>query len=243
MNRIFDDATDLLNTMTVTQEQETIALNLGRGDGTALEASGLMERNNASQNSAFEIRKRKEKNKAVLTALELALQNAEYRQRYNAVWQKIDDTQEALDVAILENVEHIEALEDNAMRTEEGRMTFITDDGFVYTDGTAVAKQDEPSPSDVHKDATRWQDYRVATDRRDQLARIQTDTLDPIRKRMSDPDNPLDRPTLDDFDRQLENADKIIAATPDKVVDVEMHAERDATTQLTSILHLPSPVG
>lgn len=227
MKQVFTDASsDLLNTTHQAKTTEKIAFDLGRDDGEALASAGLIAKSNAAASSVYQTHQRKEKNRAALTALELAMQNQEYRQRYQAVWHKLDDIQAVLDEAILENAEHIEALESNAVQTADGRMLFQSENGFVYADGTIVAQKDEPSPSDILKDVAQWADYKSAIDRRRQLARIQTDTLDTIRTLMSDPDNPPDQPALDDFDRRLDEVSSILEG-PDLTAESEFEAKID----------------
>ncbi|MEL6688362.1 MAG: hypothetical protein AAFP97_12180 [Pseudomonadota bacterium] len=200
MNIFSDDGSVELNKLELARKAIAVAGGAVVGNG----ASHIKERQDA------QMRQVKASDAAKMTALQIALQEESYRRLYDHIWERVHETQDRLDHAILENAEDIERLEANAMRSEDGRMIFVTEDRFVYADGSPVDPKDAPNPSTIPDNATRYDDYRIAIIRRDDLARIQTDTLDPIRGRMSDPDNPPGEPKLRDFAKELDRADEII---------------------------------
>ena len=144
---------------------------------------------------------------AQLTALQLRLQDPDYLALYTRVSNKLDETQTELDRAILENAEEIERLEANAARTDQGQLIFRTGDGhFVFADGTPVAGSELPSSSSRPDNPTSWSDYRSAKEREAELARIQTQVLDPVRSRLQDQDDPPSTDELRGMDDQLDRS-------------------------------------
>lgn len=150
---------------------------------------------------------------AQLTALQLRLQDPDYLALYTRVSNKLDETQTELDRAILENAEEIEQLEVNAARTDQGQLIFRAGDGsFVYADGTPVAGSELPSSSGLPDNPTSWSDYRSAKEREAELARIQTQIIDPIRGRLQDQDNPMSEDDMRGLETELSQTQREIAA-------------------------------
>ena len=144
---------------------------------------------------------------AQLTALQQCLQDPEYLALYSRVSDKLENTQSELDQAILENAEEIERLEANAARTDQGQFIFRKDDGsFVYADGTVVPGSALPTLSSLPDNPTSWLAFRNAKEREAELARIQTQVLDPIRGRLQDQDDPPSTDELHGMDDQLDRS-------------------------------------
>ncbi len=100
----------------------------------------------------------------------------------NACWQLLNDVQDALDVALIENAEDIERLEADAARLTYGTLIFRDDEtGRFYTADDKLVPTDQVS-SDIPTDVSTRQDYQNAIKRRAQLAGIQDDVLDPSRE-------------------------------------------------------------
>lgn len=176
---------------------------------------------------------------AQLTALQQCLQDPEYRALYSQVSDKLENTQSELDQAILENAEEIERLEAHAARTDQGQFIFRKDDGsFVYADGTVVPGSALPNTSSLPDNPTSWFAFRNAKEREAELARIQTQVLDPIRGRLQDHDDPPSADELREFDGQLDRADLEM----NSIVELIPQAEEPVQAIAALNLSIPEPV-
>ena len=176
---------------------------------------------------------------AQLTALQLRLQDPEYLALHWRVSDKLENTQSELDLAILENAEEIERLEANAARTDQGQFIFRKDDGsFVYADGTVVPGSALPNTSSLPDNPTSWFAFRNAKEREAELARIQTQVLDPIRGRLQDQDDPPSADELREFDGQLDKADLEM----NSIVELIPQAEEPVQAIAALNLSIPEPV-
>lgn len=152
-----------------------------------------------------------------LTALELALQDTVFAQRYAQVMDMLSDAerrvQTALDQAEADLADANAALtdmEDRANRLPDGRAVFQDADGTWRTaDGAPISDHD--AASIVPKDgAASWDDYRRQQDaaadarRRADDARDAQVVLGDARDRMEDPDDPPSMDDLDDIQRRIE---------------------------------------
>ena len=146
-----------------------------------------------------------------MTALQTMMQNPAYRAVYDRVSNKIDEAQSNVDRAILENAEDLDRMKDGAAHSKDGQTIYQTSDGgFVYADGTKVSGNDIPNPDSIPKNATTWEEYRRAKERAIELARIQSDVLDPARTRIQDPDNPPSKTELEEIETEIEKANQEI---------------------------------
>lgn len=173
---------------------------------------------------------------AQLTALQLRLQDPEYLALYSRVSDKLENTQSELDLAILENAEEIERLEANAARTDQGQLIFRAGDGsFVYADGTAVPGSALPHPSCLPDSPASWLAFRSAKEREAELARIQTQVLDPIRGRLQDQDDP---PSVDDLSGMSDQLDRSITEINNANLIVEQPQFADDQSPKDDVLGL-----
>ena len=180
---------------------------IAEGGGMVIGADAL-----AQQSEKTELKRRAEQNFfRQLTALQRLMQDPAYRAAYEHVKTRLNNTQNDLDAAILKNEEERERLLDNAAKSKDGQAIFHREDGsYVYADGTEVTKDQLPPRKDMPERGTSWQEYQKNRRRADDLARIQSDILDPIHRRINDQDNPPKKKELDGFEDELNNADKLI---------------------------------
>lgn len=170
----------------------------------------------AQQSEKAEFKRREEQNfLRQLTALQSLMQDPAYRAAYERVATKLNNTQSYLDAAILKNEEERERLLDNASKSKDGQAIFRREDGsYVYANGTEVTKDQLPPRKDMPERGTSWLEYQKNRKRADDLARIQSDILDPIHRRMSDQDNPPKKKELDGFEKDLDEAERKINQRP-----------------------------
>lgn len=135
---------------------------------------------------------------------------------YAAAWQRandaIDRAQAALDIALLENAqitedlqERLEEMEGRAARLPDGRAVFRAADGSIRSaDGQRLRSDALPASLIIPLDAPSYEDYATSRDaltsaraRGQELSRVQTEVIDPARERQADEDNPL---SLDELD-------------------------------------------
>lgn len=184
---------------------------IAEAGGMAIGADAL-----AQQSEKAELKRREEQNVfRQLTALQSLMQDPAYRAAYERVTTRLNNTQSDLDTAIIENAAEYERLLDNAAKSKDGQAIFRREDGsYVYTDGTEVTKDQLPPRKDMSDQRTSWQEYQKNRMRANELARIQSDILDPIHRRLSDQDTPPKKEELDEFEKDLDEANRDIKQMP-----------------------------
>ncbi len=148
---------------------------------------------------------------ATLTALQIAMQNAEYAAAYQGFWDAYDRAQGALDEAILDNADKLERLEAGAARLDDGTMILMRPDGSAETRDGRIIPASALVGVTIPENATTADEYRAALRRAVELARIQTEVLDPAAERASDQDNPMSIDELGELSDAIERARKSIA--------------------------------
>ena len=173
----------------------------------------------------IEARKREEKHRHDM--LLQMLRDAEYAAAYQNAWVALDNAQSALTQALLENAEEAERLAevldattDQAAHLPDGTMVFRAADGSLRdADGNRLRSDALPASLAIPEDAPSYEEYVDARNalysarvRGQELARIQTDVIDPARNRLNDRDNPPDADELDRIRDQMDSVAERIAA-------------------------------
>ncbi len=184
---------------------------IAQSGGMAIGADALAE-----QSEKADIKRRAEQSFfRQLTALQSLMQDPAYRAVYERVSQKLQTTQNDLDAAIIKNAEEHEHLLETAAKSKDGQPIFRREDGsFVYADGSKVSESQLPALKDIPNNPTSWIEYKKNRKRADELSRTQTEILDPIHRRMGDPENPPERQELETFERELDEAERKINQPP-----------------------------
>jgi hypothetical protein len=152
----------------------------------------------------------KKKEERFESALRRLLLDPEYARLYQSAWGALNETQSALDKALLANARAQERLqtvvddmESRAATLPNGEKVFRGGDGKLYTATGRKLSDVEARGVDMPKDAPSYDAYlqaqfalRKAIERGIELTGIQTTVLDPIRKKLGDEDNP---PTPDEL--------------------------------------------
>lgn len=167
----------------------------------------------------IEERKREDKHRHDM--LMQMMRDAEYAAAYQRAWDALGNAQDALSEALIENAEETERLAealdvitDQAARLPDGSPVFRAADGSLRdADGNRLRSDALPASLTIPEDAPSYEDYASARDalhsarmRGQELARIQTEVIDPARDRMNDRDN---RPDAGELDRIREQMDQI----------------------------------
>jgi len=145
----------------------------------------------------IEERKREDKHRHDM--LMQMMRDAEYAAAYQRAWDALDNAQDALSEALLENAEETErlaealdAIEGQAARLPDGSPVFRAADGSLRdADGNRLRSDALPASLTIPEDAPSYEDYASARDalhsarmRGQELARIQTEVIDPARDRV-----------------------------------------------------------
>lgn len=174
---------------------------------------------------------------------------------YAAAWQRandaIDRAQAALDIALLENAqitedlqERLEEMEGRAARLPDGRAVFRAADGSIRAaDGQRLRSDTLPASLIIPLDAPSYEEYATSRDaltsaraRGQELSRAQTEVIDPARERLNDQDNPPSREELEEIEREM---DEIAERATDPDFALERGGEDEPTQQQSSI---PVPI-
>ena len=184
-------------------------------------------------------REKEARNSVTLTALQLAMQDRAYAAAYQNFWDAYGRAQVALDDAILENADDLEALEANAARLDDGTIIFIRPDGSAETKDGRIISASGLTGLNIPENATTAAEYREAMRRAAELARIQTEILDPAAERASDQDRPAELDELIEMTRAMEQAEQAIerAGTP----TVDQPTAPSASGALLSLEELGPP--
>ncbi|MCG7870494.1 MAG: hypothetical protein JAZ11_00140 [Candidatus Thiodiazotropha lotti] len=149
----------------------------------------------------------------------LLMEDPHYAALYNRVAEKLDRAQQAVDAALIDIDERLEASEqnlqnmrDNAGELEDGTKVFRSSvDGSVYTEDGRRLSDEEAQNVDIPDDASSWEDYQrqkeerdLALRQREEIERYQREVLDPIKERMRDPDNVFTKDELEEIDKNIE---------------------------------------
>ena len=159
---------------------------------------------------------------ATLTALQIAMQNADYAAAYQSFWDAYDQAQGALDEAILGNADELERLEAGAARLDDGTMIFMRPDGSAETRDGRIIPASALVGVTIPENATTADDYRAALRRAAELARIQTEILEPAAERASDPHSPMTRDELEAATEDLEEVERAIESAGRVAVSKEV---------------------
>ncbi|MED5550654.1 MAG: hypothetical protein VX529_14985 [Pseudomonadota bacterium] len=145
----------------------------------------------------IEERKREDKHRHDM--LMQLMRDAEYAAAYQRAWDALDNAQDALSEALLENAEETErlaealdAIEGQAARLPDGSPVFRAADGSLRdADGNRLRSDALPASLTIPEDAPSYEEYASARDalhsartRGQELARIQTEVIDPARDRV-----------------------------------------------------------
>ena len=145
----------------------------------------------------IEERKREDKHRHDM--LMQMMRDAEYAAAYQRAWDALDNAQDALSEALIENAEETErlaealdAITDQAARLPDGSPVFRAADGSLRdADGNRLRSDALPASLTIPEDAPSYEDYASARDalhsarmRGQELARIQTEVIDPARDRV-----------------------------------------------------------
>lgn len=173
---------------------------------------------------SIEERKREDKHRHDM--LMQMMRDAEYAAAYQRAWDALDNAQDALSEALIENAEQTErlaealdAITDQAARLPDGSPVFRAADGSLRdADGNRLRSDALPASLTIPEDAPSYEDYASARDalhgarmRGQELARIQTEVIDPARDRMNDRDNPPNAAELDAIEARMRQVPAMIA--------------------------------
>jgi len=173
----------------------------------------------------IEERKREDKHRHDM--LMQLMRDAEYAAAYQRAWDALDNAQDALSEALLENAEETErlaealdAITDQAAHLPDGTPVFRAADGSLRdADGNRLRSDALPASLTIPEDAPSYEEYAAARDalhsarmRGQELARIQTEVVDPARDRMNDRENPPDAGELDAIEARMRQVPAMITA-------------------------------
>ena len=150
---------------------------------------------------------------ATLTALQIAMQDADYARAWHDAWDAYELAQGELDQAILDNADALERLKANAARLEDGTIVFMRPDGTAETADGQIVPESALAAAAIPEDATTAAGYRAAMQRAAELARIQTDVLDPAAERMHDHDNTISLADLAAIEARMDAITVEVSAT------------------------------
>ena len=165
----------------------------------------------ASRSKSERARISEQRQRENMTALQILMLNAEYRERYEATAERLNTIQEDLDEALTANADTLERLRENAARSASGDLVFRTGTGdMVYADGSEADASDiDVSRSEVESISS-WEEYQSARNRAAALSNLQSDILDPMHSQMNDQDAPPSMEDLERFDELLASASHAI---------------------------------
>ena len=167
----------------------------------------------ASKKRQDYVRDQAETRNANMTALQIMLADPAYREAYERVTLLLEDVQQKLDSALLENAAEREAMESGAAKLGDGSPVFLSQDGQFYT-VTGQRVPADQAPKSVPPGAASWEDYQANKARGAELARIQDERLNPIREKVSDPEQPPKKDALPGFEDELRDIGSLIDAEP-----------------------------
>lgn len=179
--------------------------------------TGRQDRFFVGAHSATDIDARERRDRDDTTLLQQLLQNPEYARLYRDAWSALGGVQSALDQAINENAQAqerltqtVEDMENRAATLESGEKVFRSADGNLYTADGRRLSPEEAAGVDVPEDAPSYEAYTQAREALDRarergrrLADIQTDILDPARRRLEDENDPMTEDELRALEEEL----------------------------------------
>jgi hypothetical protein len=156
------------------------------------------------------------------TQLDLLLNDPAYRAAWDQANTLLSDTQDKLDAALLKVTasierlgELVEGLEDKATKLPDGTAVFKAADGSVWTEDGRKLSDAEAASLNIPVNAPSWEQYKGAQEaldsaraRRDRLIGIQTETVDPLRRELNDPDHPPSKERLEEIKKTLEQVNE-----------------------------------
>ncbi len=205
-----------LDSKTVAERDRTDLNHEQAGDDTGRIKRFLVE-GASGYNAQSEEKKSKRRYQSLLETL--LTQDPQYAALYNRVADKLDRVQRAVDSALADINERLEAsgqklqnMRENAGELEDGTKVFRSSvDGGVYTEDGRRLSDEEAQNVDIPDGAASWEDYRdekkardTALRQREEIERYQRDVLDPARERMNDPKHPPTQDEMRDIDRRIE---------------------------------------
>lgn len=188
--------------------------------------------------SGGDTRKGKERKEAesaqFMSALRRMMTDPVYAERYRAFDNKLQRAEESTVATLMVLTKRIDMAQDklDEMREEadtlpDGTRVYRTADGEnAYTEDGRLLTGEEMQSIAWSDDAPTWEEYEASREELERLEKAkrevieyQEKTLDPARKRMSDPDNP---PSLDDIDALDKSVE---AAKPEAVAAYQRDGE------------------
>lgn len=148
-----------------------------------------------------------------LSELERLLLDPAYEAAFQKANDAIDAAQEALDIALRDNARHIADLEDRAPKLADGRAVFLRADGRGETADGEIIPLSVMATLDIPADAPTIDRYNAARDRRRQLGGF-ADDIDNARRRVHAPNDPLDRGSLGDLTKDMDDIKRRVENTP-----------------------------
>lgn len=168
--------------------------------------------------------------------------NPVYEAAFQAANDAIDRAQAALDTALEENAQHISDLEDGAARLPDGRAVFVRADGSGETADGEIIPAEVMDTLDIPDDATTIEDYDAARERRRALGGYGED-INKARRKANDPNNPADKPTLDDIARDMDDLTRKMEGVPDISDQFDRAAAQSVDERAASIPLPPLATG
>lgn len=141
-----------------------------------------------------------------------------YAELYNRVSEKLDRAERAVDNALSDIDQRLEtsgqalaAMRENAAELADGTKVFLSGkDGHLYTEDGVQLSDDEAKSVSIPDDAPSWETYSAqrqtqdeALRQREEVERYQRDVLEPLKKRLRDPDNVFSKEELEEVDRNF----------------------------------------
>ncbi|WP_316364682.1 hypothetical protein [Candidatus Thiodiazotropha sp. CDECU1] len=180
----------------------------------------------------------KKSERRLQTLLEILLaEDPQYAALYKRVSEKLNDAQQAVDSALVDINQRLEAsdrklqqMRENAGELEDGTKVFRSSlDGSIYTEDGQRLSDEEAHNINIPDGAASWENYRrqkeerdLALRQREDVERYQREVLDPSKDRMNDPNNPPSEEELKGIERRIE--DEIPDVVRNKLLKSELQA-------------------
>lgn len=151
--------------------------------------------------------------KRVLSELQRRMLDEDYRIAFTAADTALRETRQKLDDALIEISDILEALEDAAPKTKDGKAVFLLSDGRGRTkDGEVISAADMASLITSNRHPT-WSEYEVAQRRFLKLTNY-VDEVENTHKRLHNDDKPLDKPDVEDIAKRMQVIERTIEDRP-----------------------------
>ncbi len=140
---------------------------------------------------------------SALSALDLALQDAEYAARYSAFGGLLDRYETAAEKALAKATAALDDLMGRAVRLPDGRAIFRDANGHVWAVDGERLDPDFAAGIIWPDDAPGYADYRRRKQDVDDIRRYQSDVLGAARDRYEDEETPITRKEMDKLEHDI----------------------------------------